>query len=118
MLAELSREEGAWTQYMPMLIKRHDGGVSLDHVELIDICQQLTGRRIHSGTRHQDSSGAAPLPNPQSGTSWPSPERVQVFEPTNMLPELRFMISNAPLMPTEHDAASPIDCTDIVNGLF
>jgi hypothetical protein len=34
-----------------------------------------------------------------------------------MLPELRFMISNAPLMPTEHDAASPIDCTSIVIGL-
>src|SRR3981081_1271257 len=47
----------------------------------------------------------------------PSPEGVQMFEPTNMLPELRFMISNAPLMPTEHDAASPIDCTNIVIGL-
>jgi hypothetical protein len=40
-----------------------------------------------------------------------------VFEPTNMLPELRFMISNASLMPTEHDAANPSDCTNIVFGL-
>jgi hypothetical protein len=47
-----------------------------------------------------------------------SPEDVQVFEPTNMLPELRLLISKTPLMPTQHDAASAVDCTSFTIGLI
>jgi hypothetical protein len=50
--------------------------------------------------------------------SSPLPEDVQVFEPTNMLPELRLLISKTPLMPTQHDAASAVDCTRFTIGLI
>ena len=41
-----------------------------------------------------------------------------MLEPTNMLPEFRFMIGKTPLMPTEHDATCAADCTNFVIGLF
>jgi hypothetical protein len=46
------------------------------------------------------------------------PEGLQASEPTNMLPEFGFMISKAPLMPTEHYATSALDCTNIAIAPF
>src|SRR3984893_3671396 len=52
------------------------------------------------------------------GNSSLLPEDVQVFEPTNMLPEYPLLISKTPLRPPQHDAASAVDCTRFAIGLI
>jgi hypothetical protein len=94
--------------------------VSLEHGELIDICRQWTGRRIIPVLLSPSGRAGRRARRPKSTIRdvMASPVGVQVLEWTNPLPEPPFMISKAALMPTEHDASSAVDRTNIVVDPF